>query len=179
MKLLLIGIVLSTFLVFAGVISTWAIIFSAKLESTGTCCMSAYLFGYYLKLIKLDFNTTAATTTSTTTTTITTSTTANTMTTPTTTISTTSTTSTTTTTPTTPACTAGQEGDSCSPMVAEACCPGLSCKEQAGQLGVYKCEKACMEEGDSCSPGVADACCPGLSCEEQAGQVGVYKCEKA
>merc|ERR1712110_762544 len=35
MKLLLIGVGVSTFLVFAGIISTWAIIYSAKLESTG------------------------------------------------------------------------------------------------------------------------------------------------
>ena len=35
MKLLVIGVGVSTVLVFAGVITTWAIIYSAELESTG------------------------------------------------------------------------------------------------------------------------------------------------
>ena len=35
MKILLIGVGVSTFLVIAGIISTWAIIYSAELDSTG------------------------------------------------------------------------------------------------------------------------------------------------
>ena len=36
MKLLLVGVGVSTLIVLGGVISTWAIIYSAELESTGT-----------------------------------------------------------------------------------------------------------------------------------------------
>ncbi len=41
MKLLIIGVGVSTFIVFAGVISMWAITYSAELESTGF-----YIVGY-------------------------------------------------------------------------------------------------------------------------------------